>query len=117
MVDLSYEVAVSGHEDLPKLAAGITAVATALGNGKDIATKLAEFKAAMGGMGGSLDGLNKFEEKLEHIKQTIGGLSDTLQREMKEMKQVAATGAAGISAELAKMSPAPKQVLQIPVYK
>ena len=117
MADLSYTVAVSGHEDLPKLAAGITAVATALGNGKDIAKKLAEFKAAMGGMGGSLDGLNKFEEKLEHIKQTIGGLSDTLQREMKEMRAVASAGAAGISAELAKMSAAPKQVLQIPVPK
>lgn len=109
MADLSYTVDVKGHEDLPKLAAGITAVATALGNGKDIATKLAEFKAAMGGMGGSLDGLNKFEEKLEHIKQTIGGLSDTLQREMKEMRQVAATGAADISAELAKMSATPSQ--------
>ncbi|WP_460922635.1 hypothetical protein, partial [Staphylococcus aureus] len=89
---------------MPKLAAGIDAVAKALGPGKDIAEKLAAFKAAMGGMGGSLDGLNKFEEKLEHIKQTIGGLSDTLLREMKEMGPVAATGAAGISAELAKMS-------------
>ena len=43
MADLSYTVDVKGHDDLPKLAAGIDAVATALGNGKDIAKKLAEF--------------------------------------------------------------------------
>ena len=67
MADLSYTVAVSGHENLPKLAAGIDAVATALGNGKDIAKKLAEFKAAMGGMGGSLDDIKGLDKKIDNL--------------------------------------------------
>ena len=91
MADLSYTVAVSGHEDLPKLAAGIDAVAKALGNGKDIAKKLAEFKAAMGGMGGSLDGLKSLEKTL---KDSIGGLSKALKSEMDQLRGVISTAAA-----------------------
>ncbi len=91
MADLSYTVDVKGHEDLPKLAAGIDAVATALGNGKDIAKKLAEFKAAMGGMGGSLDGLKSLETTL---KDSIGGLSKALKSEMDQLRGVLSTAAA-----------------------
>ena len=99
MADLSYTVDVKGHDDLPKLAAGIDAVATALGNGKDIAKKLAEFKAAMGGMGGSLEGLKDLKKTLQ---DSIGGLSSILEREMKELRQVSSTGAVNIAVELSK---------------
>lgn len=110
MADLSYTVAVSGHEDLPKLAAGITAVATALGNGKDIAQKLAEFKAAMGGMGGSLDGLKGLEGKLDSFKKTLSskldGLDQTVKNELKTIQSTVATSVGGISAEFEKIGKA-----------
>ncbi len=106
MVDLSYEVAVSGHEDLPKLAAGITAVATALGNGKDIAKKLAEFKAAMGGMGGSLDDIKGLDKKIDNLKASINGLADNFKREMLNTRSTIATNVAGISAEFQKIGKA-----------
>lgn len=106
MADLSYTVDVKGHEDLPKLAAGITAVATALGNGKDIATKLAEFKAAMGGMGGSLDDIKGLDKKIDNLKASINGLADNFKREMLNTRSTIATNVAGISAEFQKIGKA-----------
>ncbi len=96
MADLSYIVEVSGTKKLDQLATSVNKVTAALDKGKDNARKLAEFKKALDGMGASLGGSQGLQKG---FKDSIGGLGATLEREMKELRQVISTSAAGFQAE------------------
>lgn len=121
MADLSYTVDVKGAGELQTLASGITAVTKALNSSGDAAKKLAEFKRALGDMGGATSGLQTLERELEKLNRTfkaaIRGMSSGMKTEMDAVKAAIQTSGLGIQTELAKAMKAPKVNLQNAIPK